>query len=86
MNEELIKKFQNLKSKQSELLSEKLKYEAKKEQLVSEMKAIQDKYPKYDLSTSESVERIIATLTNQLNDELASINERYEKLKAIKNV
>lgn len=86
MNEELIKKFQDLKAKQSELLSEKLKYEAKKEQLVAEIKSIQDKYPKYDLSTSEAVENIIKTLTNQLNNELISINERYEKLKAVKNV
>lgn len=83
MNEDLIKKFQSLKAKHNELVAEKLKYEAKKEQLTSEMKAIQDKYQDYDLSTVESVEMIIADLTNKLNNELQSINEQYNKIKAV---
>ena len=83
MNEDLIAKFQELKAKHNALTAEKLKYEAKKEQLASEIKSIQDKYTEYDLSTMGSVEKIIADLTNQLSDELASINEQYSKIKAV---
>jgi hypothetical protein len=61
----------------------KLKYEAKKEQLSSEIKSIQDKYTQYDLSSVESVEKIIADLTSQLESELNSINEQYAKIKAV---
>ena len=35
MNDDLVSKFQELKSKHAELTNEKLKYEAKKEQLSS---------------------------------------------------
>lgn len=83
MDDNLVAKFQELKSKHAELTNEKLKYEAKKEQLVSEIKAIQEKYKEYDLSTVESVEKIITDLTNKLNDELSSITEQYEKIKAV---
>lgn len=83
MNDELVAKFQELKTKHAELTNEKLKYEAKKEQLASEIKSIQDKYTEYDLSTVESVEKIICELTNKLNEELNSINEQYEKIKAV---
>lgn len=83
MNEDLVQKFQELKSRHAELLSEKLKYEAKKEQLVSEIKAIQDKYTEYDLSTAESVDKIISDLTAELTAELKSINEQYNKIKAV---
>lgn len=83
MNEDLVQKFQELKSRHAELLSEKLKYEAKKEQLVSEIKAIQDKYTEYDLSTAESVDKIISDLTAELESELKSINEQYNKIKAV---
>jgi chromosome segregation ATPase len=78
-----VQKFQELKSRHAELLSEKLKYEAKKEQLVSEIKAIQDKYTEYDLSTAESVDKIISDLTAELESELKSINEQYNKIKAV---
>lgn len=83
MDDNLVAKFQELKSKHAELTNEKLKYEAKKEQLVSEIKAIQEKYKEYDLSTVESIEKIITDLTNKLNDELNSITEQYEKIKAV---
>lgn len=83
MNEELIAKFQELKTKHAELTTEKLKYEAKKEQLNTEIKAIQDKYKDYDLSTIDSVEKIITSLTSQLETELININEQYAKLKAV---
>lgn len=83
MNEDLVQKFQELKSRHAELLSEKLKYEAKKEQLVSEIKAIQDKYTEYDLSTAESVDKIISDLTAELESELKSINEQYNKIKTV---
>lgn len=83
MNDDLVVKFQELKSKHAELTNEKLKYEAKKEQLASEIKSIQDKYTEYDLSTVKSVEKIISDLTSKLNDELNSINEQYEKIKAV---
>ncbi len=83
MNEDLVQKFQELKSRHAELLSEKLKYEAKKEQLVSEIKAIQDKYTEYDLSTAESVDKIISDLTAELESELKSINEQYNKIKVV---
>lgn len=82
MNEDLVAKFQSLKAKHAELTAEKLKYEAKKEQLNSEIKSIQDKYSCYDLSTAESVSNIISELTNKLNNELNSINEQYAKIKA----
>lgn len=82
-NKNLVEKFQELKTRQAELTAEKLKYEAKKEQLHSEIKAIQDKYTEYDLSTIESVEKIILDLTNQLNEELNNIEEQYTKLKAV---
>ena len=81
--EDLVKKFGELKSRHAELTAEKLKYEAKKEQLSSEIKSIQDKYTEYDLSTIGSVEKIIKDLTDQLNDELNSINEQYAKIKAV---
>jgi chromosome segregation ATPase len=83
MNDDLVVKFQELKSKHAELTNEKLKYEAKKEQLSSEIKSIQDKYSQYDLSSVESVEKIIADLTSQLESELTSINEQYAKIKAV---
>lgn len=79
----LVEKFKELKSKHDALVAEKLKYEAKKEQLHSEIKAIQDKYSEYDLSSVESVEKIISELTLQLNTELAYISEQYSKLKAV---
>ena len=83
MNDELVQKFQLLKSKHSELIAEKLKCEAKKEQLANEIKLIQDKYPEYDLSSSESVESIITNLTEQLEVELNNINKQYEQIKAL---
>lgn len=83
MNEDLVAKFQELKTKHAELTAEKLKYEAKKEQLTSEIKAIQDKYKQYDLSSVESVEKIISDLTSQLETELKSISERYAAIKAV---
>lgn len=82
-NQDLVAKFQELKTKHAELTAEKLKYEAKKEQLSSEIKTIQDKYTDYDLSTVESVEKIISDLTEQLKSELASIDEQYSKIKAV---
>lgn len=82
-NQDLVAKFQELKTKHDELTTEKLKYEAKKEQLSSEIKIIQDKYADYDLSTVESVEKIISDLTERLKSELASIDEQYSKIKAV---
>ena len=82
-NQDLVAKFQELKTKHAELTAEKLKYEAKKEQLSSEIKTIQDKYTDYDLSTVESVEKIISDLTEQLKSELANIDEQYSKIKAV---
>lgn len=81
MDNELITKFQDLKAKHNELVAEKMKYEAKKEQLCAEMKIIQDKYPEYDLSTTESVKEIITNLTEKLNTELNDIVKQYEQLK-----
>ena len=81
--EELVTKFQALKQRHDQLVSEKLKYEAKKEQLNTEIKSIQDKYKEYDLSTIDSVEKIIKDLTEQLDTELNHINEQYEKIKAV---
>lgn len=83
MNEDLIKKFQELKTKHSTIMSEKVKCEAKRDQLESEIKSIQDKYKEYDLSTVESVEKIIKELSSSLELELNSINERYSKIKNI---
>lgn len=83
MNDELVQKFQTLKNKHSELTAEKLKCEAKKEQLANELKLIQDKYPEYDLSSAESVESIINNLTEQLTVELDNINKQYEQIKAL---
>lgn len=82
-NDELVKKYQALKSKHDELLSEKLKCEAKKDQLAAEIRTIQDKYPEYDLTTVESVESIIKMLSDQLDNELTSITEQYNKIKAV---
>lgn len=81
MDNELITKFQELKTKHNELMAEKMKYEAKKEQLCAEMKVIQDKYPEYDLSTTESVKEIVNNLTEKLNTELNDIIKQYEQLK-----
>ena len=83
MDNELITKFQELKSKHAALVAEKMKYEAKKEQLCAEMKIIQDKYPEYDLSTTESVKSIIFNLSDKLAKELNDINEQYESLKGV---
>lgn len=82
MNEDLVKKFQELESKHKEFTAEKLKYEAKKEQLAVEIKSIQDKYPEYDLSTVESVEKLISELESKLESEIKSITEQYDKIKA----
>lgn len=81
MQKDLVSKFQELKSRQSELTAEKLKYETKLEQLSNEMKQIQDKYPEYDLSSVESVELIIKNLESQLDKELEDINKRYMMIK-----
>lgn len=81
MQKDLVAKFQELKSRQSELTAEKLKYETKLEQLSNEMKQIQDKYPEYDLSSVESVELIIKNLESQLDKELEDINKRYMMIK-----
>lgn len=81
--DDLVKKFQELKSKHSELTAEKLKCEAKRDQLMSDIKAIQDKYPNYDLSSTSSVEKIINELTSQLSLELKQINDQYDKIKAV---
>ena len=81
MDNELVTKFQELKAKHAELMTEKMKYEAKKEQLCAEMKVIQDKYPEYDLTTADSVKSIISNLTEKLNTEFNRINEQYSMLK-----
>lgn len=80
---ELISKFTELKNRQAELTAEKVKYETKLEQLNNEIKIIQNKYSDYDLSSIESVEKIISDLTIQLTNELADINTQYEKIKAM---
>jgi uncharacterized protein YlxW (UPF0749 family) len=82
-NKELINKFSTLKARHTELVSEKIKYEAKRDQLNSEIKEIQNKYSEYDLSSIESVEKIINDLTTQLNSEIESIDAQYAKLKAM---
>ena len=81
MDNESITKFHELKAKHNQLMAEKMKYEAKKEQLCAEMKVIQDKYPEYDLSTTESVKEIVNNLTEKLNTELNDIIKQYEQLK-----
>lgn len=80
--QELIDKFSSLKNKHAELTAEKLKCEARKEQLTLEIKAIQDKYPDHDLSTKESVEKTISSMTNELSKLLADIENKYTQLKA----
>lgn len=83
MSDVLIKKFQDLKAKHDELVTEKVKYEAKRDQLNTEIKEIQNKYPNYDLSTIESVENLITDLTTKLDAELTNINKQYLELKAV---
>ena len=83
MQNDLVSKFQELKAKHNELIAEKLKYEAKKEQLNIEIKSIQDKYSEYDLSSVESVSKIIEELTDKLNKELTIISEQYNKIKMV---
>jgi chromosome segregation ATPase len=68
--DDLVAKFQELKNKHTELIAERVKYEARREQLKSEIENIQSKYTSYDLSTVKSVDKIIKTLTNQLENEL----------------
>ena len=82
-NNELVAKFQEMKTKLAELTAEKLKYEAKREQLNTEIKSIQDKYSEYDLSTTQSVENIISKLTINLSAELEKITNQYNQLKVI---
>lgn len=82
-NNELVAKFQEMKTKLAELTAEKLKYEAKRDQLNTEIKSIQDKYTDYDLSTSQSVENIISKLTINLNTELEKITKQYNQLKVM---
>lgn len=82
-NNELVAKFQEMKTKLAELTAEKLKYEAKRDQLNTEIKAIQDKYSEYDLSTTQSVENIISKLTINLSAELEKITNQYNQLKVI---
>lgn len=80
--DDLVAKFQELKNKHTELIAERVKYEARREQLKSEIESIQSKYTSYDLSTVKSVDKIIKTLTNQLENELKKISEQYDKIKA----
>lgn len=82
-NNELVAKFQEMKTKLAELTAEKLKYEAKRDQLNTEIKSIQDKYTDYDLSTVQSVENIISKLTINLNAELEKITKQYNQLKVV---
>lgn len=82
-NNELVTKFQEMKTKLAELTAEKLKYEAKREQLNTEIKSIQDKYSEYDLSTTQSVENIISKLTINLSAELEKITNQYNQLKVM---
>lgn len=82
-NNELVAKFQEMKTKLAELTAEKLKYEAKRDQLNTEIKSIQDKYSEYDLSTTQSVENIISKLTINLNAELEKITNQYNQLKVM---
>lgn len=82
-NNELVAKFQEMKTKLAELTAEKLKYEAKRDQLNTEIKSIQDKYTDYDLSTAQSVENIISKLTINLNTELEKITNQYNQLKVM---
>ena len=80
--DDLVAKFQELKNKHTELIAERVKYEARREQLKSEIENIQSKYTSYDLSTVKSVDKIIKTFTNQLENELKKISEQYDKIKA----
>lgn len=82
-NNELVAKFQEMKTKLAELTAEKLKYEAKRDQLNTEIKSIQDKYSEYDLSTTQSVENIISQLTINLSAELEKITNQYNQLKVM---
>lgn len=82
-NNELVAKFQEMKTKLAELTAEKLKYEAKRDQLNTEIKSIQDKYSEYDLSTIQSVENIISKLTINLSAELEKITNQYNQLKVM---
>ncbi len=82
-NNELVAKFQEMKTKLAELTAEKLKYEAKRDQLNTEIKSIQDKYSEYDLSTTQSVENIISKLTTNLSAELEKITNQYNQLKVM---
>lgn len=82
-NNELVAKFQEMKTKVAELTAEKLKYEAKRDQLNTEIKSIQDKYSEYDLSTTQSVENIISKLTINLSAELEKITNQYNQLKVM---
>ena len=82
-NTELVAKFQEMKTKLAELTAEKLKYEAKRDQLNTEIKSIQDKYSEYDLSTTQSVENIISKLTINLSAELEKITNQYNQLKVM---
>ena len=82
-NNELVAKFQEMKTKLAELTAEKLKYEAKRDQLNTEIKSIQDKYSEYDLSTAQSVENIISKLTINLSAELEKITNQYNQLKVM---
>ena len=82
-NNELVAKFQEMKTKLTELTAEKLKYEAKRDQLNTEIKSIQDKYSEYDLSTTQSVENIISKLTINLSAELEKITNQYNQLKVM---
>lgn len=82
-NNELVAKFQEMKTKLAELTAEKLKYEAKRDQLNTEIKSIQDKYSEYDLSTTQSVENIISKLATNLSAELEKITNQYNQLKVM---
>lgn len=82
-NNELVAKFQEMKTKLAELTAEKLKYEAKRDQLNTEIKSIQDKYSEYDLSMTQSVENIISKLTINLSAELEKITNQYNQLKVM---
>ena len=82
-NNELVATFQEMKTKLAELTAEKLKYEAKRDQLNTEIKSIQDKYSEYDLSTTQSVENIISKLTINLSAELEKITNQYNQLKVM---
>lgn len=80
MDKELINRFQHLKSRYADCVSQKNKSEIRLEQLNKDIEAIKAKYPDLKLDTEADVKELIASLESELSLKLSEIELKFSKL------